>query len=70
MRHVISSIVRNRSGVLASIANLFASRGYNIDSLAVGETVVTSRISAPIPGMKLRQSATFGAEVDSLGGAQ
>lgn len=37
-RHVISATVENRSGVLAHIAGLFASRGFNIDSLAVGET--------------------------------
>jgi acetolactate synthase-1/3 small subunit len=30
--------VENKSGVLAHIAGLFSGRGYNIDSLAVGET--------------------------------
>jgi acetolactate synthase-1/3 small subunit len=38
MRHIISAIVENRPGVLAHIAGLFAGRGFNIDSLAVGET--------------------------------
>ncbi len=38
MQHLISCIVQNRSGVLAHIANMFASRGFNIDSLAVGIT--------------------------------
>ncbi|TSA40238.1 acetolactate synthase small subunit [bacterium] len=38
MRHIISAIVENKSGVLAHIAGLFAGRGFNIDSLAVGET--------------------------------
>ncbi len=38
MRHVISAIVENKPGVLAHIAGLFSSRGFNIDSLAVGET--------------------------------
>lgn len=38
MRHAISVLVENKSGVLARIANLFSARGYNIDSLAVGET--------------------------------
>ncbi|MBN1384615.1 MAG: acetolactate synthase small subunit [Elusimicrobia bacterium] len=38
MRHTISVLVENKSGVLARIATLFAARGYNIDSLAVGET--------------------------------
>jgi len=36
--HPISAIVVNESGVLARIAGLFARRGFNIDSLAVGET--------------------------------
>ncbi len=38
MRHVISVLVENKFGVLAKIAGLFSARGYNIDSLAVGET--------------------------------
>ena len=38
MQHVISVLVENRSGVLSHIAGLFSSRGFNIDSLAVGET--------------------------------
>jgi acetolactate synthase-1/3 small subunit len=38
MRHVISVLVENQSGVLARIAGMFSSRGFNIDSLAVGET--------------------------------
>jgi len=39
MRHVISVLVENKSGVLARIAGLFSGRGFNIDSLSVGETV-------------------------------
>ena len=38
MRHIISAVVENKPGVLAHISGLFASRGFNIDSLAVGET--------------------------------
>ena len=38
MRHLLSAIVQNRPGVLAHISGMLASRGYNIDSLAVGET--------------------------------
>jgi len=37
-RHVISALVKNAPGLLAQVANLFAARGYNIDSLTVGET--------------------------------
>ena len=37
-QHIISVVVQNKAGVLARIAGLFSSRGYNIDSLAVGET--------------------------------
>jgi len=38
MRHVISALVENKPGVLAHISGLFSGRGFNIDSLAVGET--------------------------------
>jgi len=37
-RHVITAVVENKPGVLAHIAGLFSGRGFNIDSLAVGET--------------------------------
>jgi acetolactate synthase-1/3 small subunit len=38
MRHVVSALVHNVPGVLSHISGMLASRGYNIDSLAVGET--------------------------------
>ena len=38
MRHTIQALVENKFGVLARISSLFSARGYNIDSLAVGET--------------------------------
>ena len=38
MRHVLSATVQNVPGVLAHVSGMLASRGYNIDSLAVGET--------------------------------
>ncbi len=38
MRHIISVLVENKFGVLARISGLFSARGFNIDSLAVGET--------------------------------
>lgn len=38
MRHVLSAVVQNVPGVLAHVSGMLASRGFNIDSLAVGET--------------------------------
>ncbi len=38
MRHLLSALVQNVPGVLSHISGMLASRGYNIDSLAVGET--------------------------------
>jgi len=38
MKHTISVLVENKFGVLARISGLFSARGFNIDSLAVGET--------------------------------
>lgn len=38
MRHVITALVQNQPGVLAHVAGMFASRGFNIDSLVVGRT--------------------------------
>jgi acetolactate synthase I/III small subunit len=37
-KHTISVLVENHFGVLARIAGLFSARGFNIESLAVGET--------------------------------
>jgi acetolactate synthase-1/3 small subunit len=38
MRHVLSAVVHNTPGVLAQVSGMLATRGFNIDSLAVGET--------------------------------
>lgn len=37
-RYVLSVLVENHSGVLSRVSGLFSRRGYNIDSLSVGET--------------------------------
>lgn len=52
MRHVISALVHNVPGVLSHISGMLASRGYNIDSLAVGETENTdlSRMTFVVHG--------------------
>ncbi|NQU02642.1 MAG: acetolactate synthase small subunit [Syntrophaceae bacterium] len=36
--HIISMLVRNRSGVLSRVAGVFGRLGYNIESLCVAET--------------------------------
>jgi len=38
MKHTLSVLVENKFGVLARISGLFSARGFNITSLAVGET--------------------------------
>lgn len=52
MRHTISVLVKNQSGVLSRVSNLFSARGYNIDSLVVGVTddPAVSRITLVVKG--------------------
>jgi acetolactate synthase-1/3 small subunit len=52
MKHTLSVLVEDESGVLTRIAGLFARRGFNIDSLAVGpaEQKGISRITMGVPG--------------------
>ncbi len=38
MKHILSILVRNKPGVMSHVSGLFTRRGYNIDSIAVGET--------------------------------
>jgi acetolactate synthase-1/3 small subunit len=51
-RHVLSIIVENKPGVLTRVAGLFARRGFNIDTLAVGPTddPSVSRITLTLDG--------------------
>jgi len=52
MKHVISVLVENKVGVLSRITGLFSGRGFNIESLAVGETEDTniSRMTIVVSG--------------------
>jgi acetolactate synthase-1/3 small subunit len=51
MKHTLSVLVEDESGVLTRIAGLFARRGFNIESLAVGpaEQAGVSRITMVVP---------------------
>jgi acetolactate synthase-1/3 small subunit len=42
MKHTISVTVENKFGVLSRVAGLFSGRGFNIESLSVGETLDVS----------------------------
>ncbi len=52
MKHTISVLVENHFGVLARVSALFSARGYNIDSLCVGETEnpAVSRMTVVVRG--------------------
>ena len=52
MKHTLSVLVEDESGALSRISGLFARRGFNIDSLAVGpaETKGMSRLTMVVEG--------------------
>ena len=58
-KHVLSLLVEDKPGLLTRVAGLFARRGFNIDSLAVGVTEVSglSRITVvvDVEGLPLEQ---------------
>jgi acetolactate synthase-1/3 small subunit len=56
MQHTLSVLVENKPGVLTRVASLFARRGFNIDSLAVGvtEDPTLSRITIVVGGDDVR----------------
>jgi acetolactate synthase-1/3 small subunit len=51
-KHTIAVLVENRFGVLSRVAGLFSARGYNIESLSVGETLdpSVSRMTLVVTG--------------------
>jgi acetolactate synthase-1/3 small subunit len=53
-KHILSILVENKPGVLTRIAGLFARRGFNIDTLAVGPTddPSVSRVTLTLDGAK------------------
>ncbi|MCL2059015.1 MAG: acetolactate synthase small subunit [Oscillospiraceae bacterium] len=52
MKSIFSVLVENKAGILARTAGLFARRGFNIESLAVGETAdpLVSRMTIVVDG--------------------
>ncbi len=59
MQHVLSLLVEDKPGLLTRVAGLFARRGFNIESLAVGKTEISglSRITVvvEVEGLPLEQ---------------
>ena len=51
-QHVVSVLVENRAGTLSRVSGLFSRRGFNIDSLTVGETedASVSRMTIAVSG--------------------
>jgi acetolactate synthase-1/3 small subunit len=57
MNHVIAVMVENKPGVLARVSSMFARRGFNIHSLAVGPTADPgmSRMTLVVDGPEMEQ---------------
>jgi acetolactate synthase-1/3 small subunit len=53
-QHIVSALVENRAGTLSRVSGLFSRRGFNIDSLTVGETEdpSISRMTIAVTGNK------------------
>ena len=68
MKHIIYALVENRAGVLARISSLFSARGFNIDSLAVGEThdPTMSRVSLVVDAKEEKILDQIKKQLDKL----
>ncbi len=57
MQHIISVLVEDKAGVLSRISSMFARRGFNIHSLAVGPTFEPgmSRMTVVVDGPEMEQ---------------
>jgi len=51
-QHIVSALVENKAGTLSRVSGLFSRRGFNIDSLTVGETedASVSRMTIAVTG--------------------
>jgi len=52
LKHVLAVLVEDKPGVLSRVAGLFSRRGFNIDNIAVGETITPgiSRMTITVEG--------------------
>lgn len=52
MKHILAVIVENKPGVLTRVSGLFSRRGFNIENIAVGETITPgiSRMTITVDG--------------------
>ncbi len=52
MKHILAVIVENKPGALTSVSGLFSRRGFNIENIAVGETLTPgiSRMTITVEG--------------------
>ncbi|MFH1062994.1 MAG: acetolactate synthase small subunit [Candidatus Omnitrophota bacterium] len=68
MKHIIYALVENKPGVLARISGLFSARGFNIDSLAVGEThdPTMSRVSLVVDAKEEKILDQIKKQLDKL----
>ena len=65
MRHVLSAVVQNVPGVLSHISGMLASRGYNIDSLAVDPEFFRQGLASQLLRFVMQSAAGKSVMVDT-----